>query len=76
MRSLEKSERFTKISEGLEEAYREGQISEEIYRGFKSGPDPRDPSGAAKSTAGGDGQIDRRINEELGKESPTQPTVA
>jgi len=59
----------------LEEAYRDGQISEEIYRGFKSGPDPRDSSGAAKSTAGRMGQIDRRINEELGKESPTQPTV-
>lgn len=59
------------IMNRLEEAYTNGEISEAVYRGYKSGTESR----TAKGAAGTNAQIDSRINEELGKESLRQSSV-
>ena len=51
-----------RIMQRLEDAYENGEISENVYRGFKSGPDPR-ATGASRQ----DVAANSRVNEELGQ---------
>jgi hypothetical protein len=60
-----------RILNRLDEAYANGEISETVYRGYKSGAESRTPQGASGTNA----QIDSRINKELGKEPLGQSAV-
>lgn len=55
----------------LEEVYANGEISEAVYRGYKSGAGSRAPQGTSRKNA----QIDSRISEELRKEPLSQSSI-
>lgn len=61
----------------LENAYDSGEISESVYRGYKTGADPRrsGSGGASEGASGADASSDRPLNEESGQGAAQGNTV-
>jgi len=61
----------------LENAYDSGEISESVYRGYKTGGDPRrsGSGGASEGASGADASSDRPLNEESGQGAAQGNTV-